>query len=212
LGVFRIVEPNLAAGAIVVVDNVAHFPTELRPIVERLSHAPYRATQLLLGSGTARSIGLDARTRFLEPLRAGLVRGEVGEDRDQFGRVAAPRVVDSDVGVLDGPAGRHDVPGWHGQRPARIAVEGREIGPAALLDGAQFVAGLPPQAESVRDLASRIAQARERKPIAPLRLQAVVRRLCETTNSEADLASAGKVTLLGAHDIAVAFADYLAAH
>src|SRR6266478_2232804 len=49
--------------------------------------------------------GLDARTRFLEPLRAGLVRGEVGEDRDQFGRVAAPRVVDSDVGVFDGPAG-----------------------------------------------------------------------------------------------------------
>ena len=93
MGVFRIVEPNLAAGAIVVVDNVAHFPTELRPIVERLSHAPYRATQLLLGSGTARCIGLDARTRFLEPLRAGLVRGEVGEDQDQFGRVAAPRVV-----------------------------------------------------------------------------------------------------------------------
>ena len=29
-----------------------------------------------------------------------LVRGEVGEDRDQFGRVAAPRVVDDDVGVL----------------------------------------------------------------------------------------------------------------
>jgi len=106
----------------------------------------------------------------------------MGEDRDQFGRVAAPRVVDSDVGVFDGPAGRHDVPGWHGQRLARIAVEGREIGPAALLDGAQFVAGLPPQAESVRDLASRIAQARERRPIAPLGLQAVVRRLCETTS------------------------------
>src|SRR6516165_5085025 len=31
----------------------------------------------------------------------GLVRGEVGEDRYQFGRVAAPRVVDADVGVLD---------------------------------------------------------------------------------------------------------------
>jgi len=29
------------------------------------------------------------------------VPGEVGEDRAQFGRVAAPRVVDADVGVLD---------------------------------------------------------------------------------------------------------------
>src|SRR5207302_7299331 len=80
---------------------------------------------------------------------------------------------------------RHDVPGWHGQRPAQIAVEGHEIDLAALLDGAPFVVGLPPQAESVRDLASRIAQARERKPIAPLGLQAVVRRLCETTTSGA---------------------------
>src|SRR4051812_32185356 len=82
---------------------------------------------------------------------------------------------------------RHDVPGWHGQRPARIAVEGHEIDLAALLDGAPFVVGLPPQAESVRDLASRIAQARERKPIAPLGLQAVVRRLCETTTNGAGL-------------------------
>ena len=74
---------------------------------------------------------------------SGLVRGEVGEDRDQFGRVAAPRVVDADVGVLDHPAGRHDVSGWHGQRPARIAIEGREIHAAALLDGTQFVGDLP---------------------------------------------------------------------
>ena len=29
------------------------------------------------------------------------MRGEVGEDRDQFGRVAAPCVVGTDVGVLD---------------------------------------------------------------------------------------------------------------
>src|SRR6516164_9520636 len=106
-----------------------------------------------------------------------LVRGEVGEDRDQFGRVATPRVVDADVGVLDHPARCHDVPGRHGQRPARIAVEGREIYAAALLDGTQFVGDLPAQAKSVRDLASRVDQARKRKPVASLRLQAVARRL-----------------------------------
>jgi hypothetical protein len=113
----------------------------------------------------ARSIGLDVRIRFLEPLKAGLVRGEVGEDRDQFGRVATPRVVDADVGVLDHPAARHDVPGRHGQRPTRIAVEGREIYAAALLDGTQFVGDLPAQAESVRDLASR--QRARRSPDRP---------------------------------------------
>src|SRR6516225_5990020 len=87
---------------------------------------------------------------------SGLVRGEVGEDRDQFGRVATPRVVDADVGVLDHSTRCHDVPGRHGQRPARISVEGREIYAAALLDGTQFVGDLPAQTESVRDLASRV--------------------------------------------------------
>jgi len=48
---------------------------------------------------------------------------------------------------------------------------------AALLDGTQFVGDLPAQAESVRNFASRVDQARERKPVASLRLQAVVRRL-----------------------------------
>jgi hypothetical protein len=67
LGVFRIVEPNLAAGAIVVVDNVAHFPTELRPIVDRLSHAPYRATRLLLRSGTLVSVFARAAHKRGEP-------------------------------------------------------------------------------------------------------------------------------------------------
>lgn len=32
---------------------------------------------------------------------SGLVRVEKGEGRDQFGRVAAPRVVNADVGALD---------------------------------------------------------------------------------------------------------------
>ncbi len=49
--ILQIVEPNLADGAIVVVDNIAHFSTELRPVVERLSQAPYRATRLPLKSG-----------------------------------------------------------------------------------------------------------------------------------------------------------------
>jgi hypothetical protein len=55
-------------------------------------------------------------------------------------------------------------------------VEGREIGPAALLDGAQFVAGLPPQAESVRDLASRIARLANESP-----LRLCVSRRCQTS-------------------------------
>src|SRR3954452_687498 len=108
---------------------------------------------------------------------SGLARGQVGEDRDQFGRVAAPRVVDTDVGVLDDPAWRHDVPGRHGQRPAPIAIEGHEIHAAALLHGTQFVGDIPAQAESVRDLAPRVDQTRERNSVASLRLQAVVRRL-----------------------------------
>ncbi|MGS0896366.1 O-methyltransferase [Burkholderia stagnalis] len=50
--ILQIVEPNLTDGALVVVDNVAHFPTELRPVVEKLSQPPYRATRLPLKSGT----------------------------------------------------------------------------------------------------------------------------------------------------------------
>jgi hypothetical protein len=76
---------------------------------------------------------------------------------------------------FDCPAGRHDAAGRHRQRPARLTVEHREIDAAALLKGARFV-GLPAQDERVRDLASRVDQARERKPVAPLGLQAVVRR------------------------------------
>ena len=42
------------------------------------------------------------RTDTLSGVSEGrLVRGEVGEGRDQFGRVAAPRVVNADVGALD---------------------------------------------------------------------------------------------------------------
>lgn len=61
--------------------------------------------------------------------------------------------------------------------PARFAVEGREIYAAALLGSTQFIGELPAQAESVRDLASRVDQARERQPVALLGLEAVVRRL-----------------------------------
>lgn len=50
--ILRIVEPKLANGAVIVVDNVAQFRVELRPVVERLSHAPYRSTMLPFRSGT----------------------------------------------------------------------------------------------------------------------------------------------------------------
>lgn len=49
--ILQIVEPHLADGALVVVDNVAHFPTELKPVVEKLSQTPYRATKLPFKSG-----------------------------------------------------------------------------------------------------------------------------------------------------------------
>ena len=52
LEILGIVEPHLADGAIVVVDNVAHFPADLRSVVERLSRAPYRSTRLPLRGGT----------------------------------------------------------------------------------------------------------------------------------------------------------------
>ncbi|WP_433662553.1 O-methyltransferase [Nocardia sp. CA-128927] len=44
--ILTIVEPNLAAGAIVVVDNVSQFGSELKPVTERLSCSPYRSTRL----------------------------------------------------------------------------------------------------------------------------------------------------------------------
>jgi predicted O-methyltransferase YrrM len=50
--ILRIVEPKLAVGAIVVVDNVAQFRSDLRPVVERLSSAPYRSSMLPFRSGT----------------------------------------------------------------------------------------------------------------------------------------------------------------
>jgi predicted O-methyltransferase YrrM len=50
--ILQLVEPKLANGAIVVVDNVAQFGFDLRPVVERLSRAPYRSTRLPFRSGT----------------------------------------------------------------------------------------------------------------------------------------------------------------
>lgn len=43
---------RIAQGAVVVVDNVAQFRGDLRPVVERLSRAPYRSTLLPFRSGT----------------------------------------------------------------------------------------------------------------------------------------------------------------
>jgi predicted O-methyltransferase YrrM len=50
--ILRIVEPNLAHGAIVAVDNIGHFSCDLRPVVERLSHSPYRSARLPFRGGT----------------------------------------------------------------------------------------------------------------------------------------------------------------
>ncbi len=50
--ILQIIEPKLADGAVVVVDNIAHFRSDLRPVVERLSRAPYRSTRLPFKSGT----------------------------------------------------------------------------------------------------------------------------------------------------------------
>lgn len=51
MDILKVVEPNLADGALVVVDNVEHFSTELKPVIERLSLPPYRAARLPLKSG-----------------------------------------------------------------------------------------------------------------------------------------------------------------
>ncbi len=50
--ILQIIEPKLVDGAIVVVDNIAHFRSDLRRSVERLSRAPYRSTRLPFKSGT----------------------------------------------------------------------------------------------------------------------------------------------------------------
>lgn len=55
--VLTIVEPHLADGAIVVVDNVGQFAGDLRPVVERLnSAADYRTSRLPPRGGTLVSI------------------------------------------------------------------------------------------------------------------------------------------------------------
>lgn len=52
LEVLQAVEPRLAPGALVAVDNIAHFRADLRGVSERLSAPPYRATTLPLRGGT----------------------------------------------------------------------------------------------------------------------------------------------------------------
>lgn len=54
--VLQIVEPQFAPGAVVVVDNVAHFRHDLGPVIERLSRAPYSGTILPLRGGTMVSV------------------------------------------------------------------------------------------------------------------------------------------------------------
>jgi predicted O-methyltransferase YrrM len=51
--VLQIVEPRLAAGAIVFVDNVGQFPGDLRAVIERLTTDPrYRSSMIPLRGGT----------------------------------------------------------------------------------------------------------------------------------------------------------------
>jgi len=51
--VLQVVEPRLADGALVVVDNVGQFPGDLRAVVEHLTSSPrYRSSRLPLRSGT----------------------------------------------------------------------------------------------------------------------------------------------------------------
>jgi predicted O-methyltransferase YrrM len=60
--VLQIVEPSLADGALVVVDNVGQFPGDLRAVVERLTSSPcYRASRLPLRGGTL--VGVYDRSR-----------------------------------------------------------------------------------------------------------------------------------------------------
>jgi predicted O-methyltransferase YrrM len=51
--VLQIVEPRLANGAFVIVDNVGQFPGDLRAVIERLTSNPcYRSSRLPLRGGT----------------------------------------------------------------------------------------------------------------------------------------------------------------
>jgi predicted O-methyltransferase YrrM len=51
--VLQIVEPRLADGAVVMVDNVGQFPADLRAVIERLTSNPcYRSSKLPLRGGT----------------------------------------------------------------------------------------------------------------------------------------------------------------
>jgi len=51
--VLQVVEPRLADGALVFVDNVGHFPGDLRAVIERLTSGQrYRSSRLPLNSGT----------------------------------------------------------------------------------------------------------------------------------------------------------------
>jgi predicted O-methyltransferase YrrM len=54
--VLRVVEPRLADGAVIMVDNVGQFAADLRPVVERLSAPPYRAAMIPLRGGTLTAV------------------------------------------------------------------------------------------------------------------------------------------------------------
>lgn len=52
MDVLRIVEPRLADSAIVMVDNVAQFRTDLKPVIDYLSGSPWRVSMLPFRGGT----------------------------------------------------------------------------------------------------------------------------------------------------------------
>jgi len=54
--VLRLVEPHLADGAVIVVDNVGQFAGDLKPVTERLGSAPYRSALIPLRGGTLTAV------------------------------------------------------------------------------------------------------------------------------------------------------------
>jgi len=62
IDILRLVEPKLALGALVVVDNVGQFAADLRPLTERLTSNPiYRTARLPFKGGTLVAVHEPAR-------------------------------------------------------------------------------------------------------------------------------------------------------
>src|SRR5690348_1559304 len=102
------------------------------------------------------------------------MRSEVGKDRERFGR--------SPCGLLM-LAYSIVPPGATTQRAGIVSVQlgvpsNSMRSTHSLPDGAQFVGGSPAQAGCLRDLAARVDQARERKPVSPLGLSRLLSDVC----------------------------------